>query len=482
MDGMNDFDVAVIGGGVIGTAIARYLSLLDIRIALFEKEEDIAAGTTKANSGIVHAGYDPEPGTLKAKLNVRGARLMREESTRLGFDYKRNGALVISLSENDDYKLYTLYERGLRNGVDEMSIISGEEARALEPRLSRAVTKALYLKSSAIVCPFSLTEALAENAYENGAEFYFNKEVKDIKHIDKGWRLIFKDGTAFNASYIVNAAGLYADEINNMVSSIKLNITPRRGCYMLFDKTTEGMISRTIFQLPTDKGKGVLVTPTVHGNLMIGPTSIAQCDKDDKATYIEDLDAIRIEADRAVDGIPYRKVITSFSGLRAHEDCNDYIIGEAEDAPGFYNAAGIESPGLSAALAIGEYVAALIEDKAGFKKKADRVLERRRPIRISELTIDELNELIRKNPLYGKVVCRCELVTEGEIVDAITRPLGAKSMDGIKRRVRAGMGRCQSGFCSPRALELLAEYSNKTMYEVTKKGAGSPFITGDRDA
>lgn len=482
MGAENDFDVAVIGGGVIGTAIARYISLLDLKAALFEREEDISSGTTKANSGIVHAGYDPEPGTLKAKLNVRGSELMREESSKLGFDYKNNGAFVISLREEDDYKLQLLYERGLKNGVKAMSIISGDEARALEPDLSKDVTKALYLRSSAIVCPFSFTEALAENAYANGVEFYFNREVVDVKRIGNRWSLIFSDGSSASCSYIVNAAGLYADRINNMVSRHKLRITPKRGCYMLFDKNTEKSVTRTIFQLPTENGKGVLATPTVHGNLMIGPTSIAQKDKEDKATYEEDLLIIRRDAEKSIGDIPYKNVITSFSGLRAHEEGGDFVIGEAEDASGFFNAAGIESPGLSASLAIGEYVAALIEKKAGFKKKVDPILERKKPIRVSELDREKLNELIKMNPLYGRVVCRCELVTEGEIVDAITRPLGARSMDAIKRRVRAGMGRCQAGFCTPRVLELLAEYTNKPMNEITKKGYGSPVITGDRDA
>lgn len=473
-----DYDVAVIGGGVAGAAALRYLSLLNAKCALFEKEEDISSGTTKANSGIVHAGYDPEPGTLKAKLNIRGVELMKKESELLGFDYKNNGALVISLTHEDDHKLEELYNRGLVNGVKDMEIISGDDARRIEPHLSSSVTKALHLKSSSIVCPFSLTEALSENAYENGAELFFNKEVVDIAYIDSGWKIIFSDNESITASYVVNAAGLYADKLNNLVSTKKLNITPKRGCYMLFDKSTKGYINSTIFQIPTDKGKGVLVTPTVHGNLMIGPTAIFQDDKADRSTLQEDLDLIARDALKSVDSIPFKKVITSFTGLRAHEDGDDFVIGEAEGAPGFFNVAGIESPGLSASLAIGEYVASLIEKKGSFSKKADPVLRRERQIRVSELPKSELERLVASNPLYGKVVCRCELVTEGEIIDSITRPVGAKSMDGIKRRVRAGMGRCQAGFCTPRVMELLAEYTGKSIYDVSKNNENSKVITG----
>ena len=475
-----DYDAVVIGGGVIGSAIIRYLSLYNMKTLLVEKEEDISSGTTKANSGIVHAGYDPEPGTLKAKLNVKGAKMIKEESGKLHFDYKVNGAMVVSFSPNDDYKIDELYERGIKNGVEDMEIISGDEARRLEPNLSENITKCLYLKSSAIVCPFSLTQALSENAYENGAEFKFNTKVETIERIEDGYRIKTDNGLIITSNAVINAAGVYGDTINNMVSEKKLHITPRRGSYMLFDNETQGMFNSTIFQLPSSKGKGVLVTPTVHGNLMIGPNSVDIPDKDDTSTTAFDLDYISKEALRTSPSIPFRKVITSFSGLRAHEDSGDFIVGEAEDAPGFFNATGIESPGLSSSLSIGEMVARMVADRLGIEKKENPVLERKAAPRPKEMSIDERNELIKSNPSYGKIVCRCEEISEGEIIDAITRPLGARSLDGVKRRVRAGMGRCQGGFCSPKVMELIEKYASIPFDEITKNSKGSNITMEDK--
>ena len=475
-----DYDAVVIGGGVIGSAIIRYLSLYNMKTLLVEKEEDISSGTTKANSGIVHAGYDPEPGTLKAKLNVKGAKMIKEESGKLHFDYKVNGAMVVSFSSNDDYKIDELYERGIKNGVEDMEIISGDEARRLEPNLSENITKCLYLKSSAIVCPFSLTQALSENAYENGAEFKFNTKVETIERIEDGYRIKTDNGLIITSNAVINAAGVYGDTINNMVSEKKLHITPRRGSYMLFDNETQGMFNSTIFQLPSSKGKGVLVTPTVHGNLMIGPNSVDIPDKDDTSTTAFDLDYISKEALRTTPSIPFRKVITSFSGLRAHEDSGDFIVGEAEDAPGFFNAIGIESPGLSSSLSIGEMVARMVADRLGIEKKENPVLERKAAPRPKEMSIDERNELIKSNPSYGRIVCRCEEISEGEIIDAITRPLGARSLDGVKRRVRAGMGRCQGGFCSPKVMELIEKYASIPFDEITKNSKGSNITMEDK--
>ena len=475
-----DYDAVVIGGGVIGSAIIRYLSLYNMKTLLVEKEEDISSGTTKANSGIVHAGYDPEPGTLKAKLNVKGAKMIKEESGKLHFDYKVNGAMVVSFSPNDDYKIDELFERGIKNGVEDMEIISGDEARRLEPNLSENITKCLYLKSSAIVCPFSLTQALSENAYENGAEFKFNTKVETIERIEDGYRIKTDNGLIITSNAVINAAGVYGDTINNMVSEKKLHITPRRGSYMLFDNETQGMFNSTIFQLPSSKGKGVLVTPTVHGNLMIGPNSVDIPDKDDTSTTAFDLDYISKEALRTSPSIPFRKVITSFSGLRAHEDSGDFIVGEAEDAPGFFNATGIESPGLSSSLSIGEMVARMVADRLGIEKKENPVLERKAAPRPKEMSIDERNELIKSNPSYGRIVCRCEEISEGEIIDAITRPLGARSLDGVKRRVRAGMGRCQGGFCSPKVMELIEKYASIPFEEITKNSKGSNITMEDK--
>ena len=406
--------------------------------------------------------------------------MIKEESGKLHFDYKVNGAMVVSFSPNDDYKIDELYERGIKNGVEDMEIISGDEARRLEPNLSENITKCLYLKSSAIVCPFSLTQALSENAYENGAEFKFNTKVETIERIEDGYRIKTDNGLIITSNAVINAAGVYGDTINNMVSEKKLHITPRRGSYMLFDNETQGMFNSTIFQLPSSKGKGVLVTPTVHGNLMIGPNSVDIPDKDDTSTTAFDLDYISKEALRTSPSIPFRKVITSFSGLRAHEDSGDFIVGEVEDAPGFFNATGIESPGLSSSLSIGEMVARMVADRLGIEKKENPVLERKAAPRPKEMSVDERNELIKSNPSYGRIVCRCEEISEGEIIDAITRPLGARSLDGVKRRVRAGMGRCQGGFCSPKVMELIEKYASIPFDEITKNSKGSNITMEDK--
>ena len=474
-----DHDVLVIGGGVIGTAILRYLSFYKLDIIAVDKNEDLGEGTTKANSGIVHIGYDPIPGTVKARMNSRGAELMKEESRNLGFDYKVNGAMVVAFRNEDLPRLEELMERGRKNGVKNMRLLSGEEARAREKNLSEEVKGALFLPDSAIVCPFSLTYALAENAVANGASFTLGKKVEKIEKIQDGFAVTLSSGERITTKYLVNAAGVYADEINNALSGNKIHITAKRGNYMLFDSVTKGMFNSTIFQLPGKEGKGVLVTPTVHGNLMIGPTSIPISDKSDTSTFPEDLEKIKECALKTCPSIPFRNVITSFSGLRAHEDGDDFIIGECPDVPGFYNAAGIESPGLSSALAIGEMVASLIAEKAGAERKENPVTTRKPPLRMKDLDMEERNRHIKENPAYGRIVCRCEEISEGEIIDAITGPLGARSLDGVKRRVRAGMGRCQSSFCSPRVMELISQYASIPLENITKNNKGSLILMED---
>ena len=475
-----DYDVLVIGGGVTGCSIARSLSRYDLKIALLEKDEDVCSGTSKANSAIVHAGYDPIPGTLKAKLNIEGSRMMPQLAKDLDIDYKQNGSLILCFDETDKPKLQQLYERGLANGVEGMRILTGDEVRALEPNLSQHIVSALLCPSGGIVCPFGLTIAMAENAYENGVEFRFFSEVVSIGKIDGGWKLGLKDGTHLSATYVVNAAGLYADTLHAMVSPKPIKIVARRGNYLLMDKEVGSFVSHTIFQLPTVAGKGVLVTPTIHGNLLVGPTSVEDGDKEDTRTYAVDLEEVMQKAAMSVkDGkLPLRQVITSFSGLRAHEVGDDFVIGEAEGAPGFFDVAGIESPGLSCGPAIGDYVAQMVEEKAKAPKKAHWVAKRKGILKAREMDAEEKTRLIKERPEYGTIVCRCEQISEGEIIDAITRPLGAVSMDGVKRRCRAGMGRCQAGFCTPRTMELLCKYKKMRMEDVCKNQKGSELIKG----
>lgn len=471
------YDVIIIGGGVSGTASARELSHYKGKFCLLEKEEDLCCGTSKANSGIVHAGYDAPKGSLMAKLNVLGNEKMENLSRELDFPFKRTGSLVLCFSPEDMPSLQLLYDRGIANGVKNLRILSREEVLEMEPNISDEVYAALYAPTAGIVCPFEMNLAFGENAYENGVEFHFDTEVIRLAKIEEGYR-IFTNKGEFETKCIVNAAGVYADKFHNMVSEKKIHITPRKGEYCLLDKSAGTHVSRTVFALPGKEGKGVLVTPTVHGNLLIGPTATDIEEKEGTNTTGNGLAQVIKKAGRNVKNLPLRQVITSFAGLRAHEDRQEFIIEEAADAPGFIDCAGIESPGLTSAPAIGERVAGILREKLGLEEKENFISKRKGILRPASLSFEERNALIRENPAYGNIICRCEMVTEGEIREAIRRPLGAKSLDGVKRRTRAGMGRCQSGFCSPKVMEILAQELGVDLAEITKAGEGSNLICG----
>ena len=469
------YDAVIVGGGVIGSAIARELSRYAISVCLIEKEEDVCSGTSKANSAIVHAGYDAKPGSLKAQLNVKGNAMMDELSRDLEFEFKRNGSLVLCFADEDMPKLAELYQRGLKNGVD-VRLISGDEARKMEPNLTDEVVAALYAPTGGIVCPFGLTIALAENAADNGVEFAFNTAVTNIKKGENGYIVETTNGTV-EATTVINAAGVYSDAIHNMVSEKKLHITPRKGDYCLLDKEAGAHVSATIFQLPGKYGKGILVSPTVHGNLLIGPTAVDVDDKENTATTAEELADIVKKSAISVKNVPYRLTITSFSGLRAHEDGDDFVLGEAKDAPNFFDAAGVESPGLSSAPAIGVYIAEMVAGKLGAEKKTDFNPKRKGFVKLAEKSFTERAALIKENPLYGVIVCRCMNVSEGEIVDAIRRTLGATSLDGVKRRVHQGMGRCQAGFCTSKTMEILSRETGIPMEHIRKNGSHSAMLS-----
>ena len=477
------YDVAIIGAGVVGSAIARELARFQAKVCVIEREEDVCCGTSKANSAIIHAGYDAKPGSWKARMNVRGNQMMDQLAEELDFPFQRDGSLVVCTKEQDGGLLYELKQRGEENGVPGLRILEREELFAMEPNLADDVVKALYAPTAGIVCPFLMTIAMAENACDNGVEFFLNTEVKKIEKMPQGYRidvLSRRDQTAdfIETKALVNAAGVYADVFHNMVSNRKLHITPRRGQYCLLDKSAGRHVGRTVFQLPGKLGKGILVTPTVHGNLLVGPTAENIDDKEGINTTTEGLEKVGTTAALSVKNVPMRQVITSFAGLRAHEDGDDFVIGEAEDAKGFYDVAGIESPGLSSAPAIGEYLAQIIARDLKLQKNPSFNGRREGMLNPALLSMEERNELIRKQPAYGNIICRCEMISEGEILDAIHRTLGARSLDGVKRRTRAGMGRCQSGFCSPRTMEILEREVPMSAFEVTKLGPGSELVYG----
>lgn len=477
------FDIIIIGAGVAGCASARELSRYKADICVLEKEEDVCCGTSKANSAIVHAGYDASPGSLMARLNVEGSRIMPELARQLDFPFSSCGSFVSCIHEEDLPGLHVLYEQGIKNGVKGLEIITDKARfREMEPNLSDETVAVLYAPSAGIVCPFHLNIALAENAFTNGVKFEFNTEVQNIRQIEGGWELETGRGI-FRSRYVVNAAGVYADRFHNKVSAAKIHITPRRGDYFLLDRSVGNHVSRTIFALPGKYGKGVLVSPTVHGNLIVGPTAIDIEDKEATKTTRKGLDELIAKAGLNVKNLPMRQVITSFAGLRAHEDNHEFIIGEPKDAPGFVDCAGIESPGLSSCPAIGKMVAEILHDKMKLAPNPAFNGTQKGIVSPNELSKEERNLLIRENPSYGNIICRCEMVTEGEIEDAIRRPLGARSLDGVKRRTRAGMGRCQAGFCSSRTMEILHRECNLPMAEITKSGGQSVIITGtNKDA
>ena len=412
-----------------------------------------------------------------AKLNVRGNQMMEQLSKDLDFPFEKNGSLVVCLHEDDMPNLQALYDRGVANGVKDLRILNREELREMEPNISDDAYAALYAPTAGIVCPFNLNIAMAENACVNGVEFKFDTEVTGLRQIEGGWAIDTNNGT-FETKYVVNAAGVYADKLHNMVSEKKIHITPRRGDYCLLDKTAGNLVSKTIFALPGKFGKGILVAPTVHGNLILGPTAIDIDDKEGTNTTREGLDQVITKCGMNVKNIPMRSVITSFAGLRAHEDGHEFLIGELEDAKGFIDCAGIESPGLTSSPAIGEMVAEILREKLNLEKNENFVATRKGVLHPDSLSKEERIELIKKNPAYGNIICRCEMITEGEILDAIHRPLGAKSLDGVKRRTRAGMGRCQAGFCSPRTMEILARERHVSMFEITKSGGDSKIVVG----
>ena len=471
------YDVIIIGAGVSGSASAKEISRYKVNACVLEKAEDVCCGTSKANSAIVHAGFDAAEGSLMAKLNVEGNLMMEQLSKDLDFDFEMNGSLVVCRAEEDMPNLQKLLDRGIKNGVKDLRIIGREELVAMEPNIADDAVAALYAPTGGIVCPFGLNIAMAENASDNGVEFKFNTEVTGFKKIDGGWIVETNQGE-FETKCVVNAAGVYADAIHNMVSDKKINIVPRRGDYCLLDKSAGKHVSHTIFPLPGKFGKGILVSPTIHGNLILGPTAIDIENKEGTNTTRDGLDQVIEKAGEYVKDLPLRSVITSFAGLRAHEGNHEFIIGEVEGAKGFVDCAGIESPGLTSSPAIGKMVAGIVKDILDLEEKDDFIATRKGILKPDTLSKEELDKLIKEKPAYGKIICRCEMITEGEIIDAIKRPLGAKSLDGVKRRTRAGMGRCQAGFCSPRVMEILARECGMDMLEITKSGGKSVIAVG----
>lgn len=469
------FDVGIIGCGVTGAAIAFELSKYNLKIAIIEKENDVAMGSTKANSAIIHAGYDPKPGTLMAKLNVRGSFLCKEICEKLDVPYDNCGALVYAFNDEDKKTLEVLLDRGNKNEVPGLKIIDREEVLKLEPDTGDEVVAALYAPSSAIVSPWELCLAMAEAAVKNGAKLFLDSEVKGIKKADSGY-VVDCGSEKIECRFLVNAAGFYSDKIHDMVASHEFDIIPGRGQYFLLDKSEGGRAKHTIFQCPSKVGKGVLVSPTVHGNLIVGPDAETVLGED-KSTTTEGLNFVKKTALRSIKSIDYRNSIRNFAGVRSKTKIDDFIIGKVEGAKGFIDAAGMCSPGLSSAPAVGEYVAELLKEDGLLLEKKDNFIFERKRIKFKHLSASEKQKLIEKDPAYGKVVCRCETITEGEIKACFNTPIPPRSVDGVKRRVSAGMGRCQGGFCGPTVVELLSEYLGVDKTKIVQEAKGSWMLS-----
>ncbi len=471
------FDVAVIGGGVIGGMILRELSRYQLKVCLVEKESDVSMGASRANTGIVHGGFDAENGTNKAIYNVLGAKMMPSVASELGVKYVNNGTLVIAFTTEDEEMLKTLYERGIKNGVEGLEILNSQRLFEVEPRVSRSAKSALYCKSAGIICPYELTISAIGNAMDNGANLYTEFEVCGIER-GYGFTIKSTDGREIKAEYVINAAGMFADRVANMFGDYSFKIYARKGEYVLIDKGYSGMLNSTLFFCPTKGGKGIVVTQTVDGNLLLGPTSVEVEDKIDKTTTAEGLTQVKEKALEMCDDLPLYDTITSFAGLRAYCDRHDFIIEKSKSEHKLINVAGIESPGLTASPAIAKRVVEILGETISLVPKTKFNPIRKADYFFKNLTITEKNDIIKNNPDYGKVVCRCEEITLGEIKRAITENPRAITVDGIKRRTRAGMGRCQGGFCQPTIVKIIAETLNVPLEQVQKSGKNSNILMG----
>lgn len=470
-------DVIIIGCGVVGAACAYRLSRFRLRLTVLEALSDVAGGTTKANSAILHGGYDPEPDTRMARLNVEGVGMAEEICARLDVPYRKTGSLVLAFSQEDRALLRTLLERGERNGVTGLRILSGDEARVLEPELSGEVLEALLAPSAAIVNPWEYALAMAETAVRNGAALHLSCPAAAITREGEGFAVTTPKGV-FHSRYIINAAGVYADRVHELIGEKAFTIRPAKGEYYLLDKSEGTRVSRVIFQCPGPMGKGVLVSPTVHGNLIVGPTA-EPSGPEDTANTPRGLQTVRELAVRSVPGVRFRENIRNFAGVRAGSDRGDFIVEESPTVPGFFNAAGICSPGLSAAPAIADELARLLKQKGLALEEKEDFIDTRRRVRFHELDDRARNKLIAADPRWGRVVCRCETVTEGEIIACLRSPIPPSSINGVKRRVGAGMGRCQGGFCGPRVQEILARELGVPPEAVPLEEPGSYILTGE---
>ncbi|MDM0712632.1 NAD(P)/FAD-dependent oxidoreductase [Clostridium perfringens] len=466
-------DIILIGAGVVGCSIARELSKYNLDVLVVEKNSDVSEGVSKGNSGIVHAGYNEKIGTLKAKLNIEGNKMFDDLSRDLQFPFKRNGAFILAFSDKDMKTLESLKEKGEKLGIEGLEILTREEALNIEPNLNKEIVGVLNVKTSGIVSPYEMTIALAENAAENGVEFKLNSKVTSIEKISEGYKVTLNNKELVSGKIIINASGLEGAFLNNLVSMSKREINPVKGEYCLFDKVAGAMINKTLFQVPNKLSKGVLVTPTAEGNLLVGPNAV---EGKTLETSREGIDEILDKSKKSLEELPVARILNTFSGIRPKTKGGDFIIEEVEDAKNFINVIGIDSPGLTAAPAIGVYVVNMIKERLDLVEKKNFKKTREKIVRFAELSLEEKNKLIKEKPAYGHMVCKCEFITEGEIVEAIHRPIKALTVDAIKRRTRASMGGCQGIGCTLPISKILSRELGIDISDINKNSEGSPVI------
>ena len=473
------YDIAVIGAGITGSAIARELSKYNLKTVVIEKGLEVCQGTTKANSAIVHGGFDAKEGSLKAKLNVEGNSLYKDLCEELNVEFKQTGSLVLAFDDKDVKHIKELYNRGIKNNARGLKILNKEEVLKIEPNVNQNVVAALLCESAGIVCPFNLNVALMENAITNGVELNLESEVIGINKEDDVFIIKINNKEDIKAKYVINAAGVYADKLNNMIGGDEYFIIPRKGEYKILDKSEGKMVNHVLFQCPTSKGKGTLVTQTVHGNLLVGPNATVVNDCEDITTSRIGINEIVTDSKKSIENIDFRKTITSFAGLRATPNTGDFMIFASKKCKNFINVGGIESPGLASAPAVAKYVLNILKEE-GLKLYENTSFNplRKRNKPFIHITKEEREEVVKNDERYRRIICRCESVTVGEIVDAINSPCGARTVDGVKRRVRPGMGRCQGGFCGPKVIEILARELKIDIEDVQKDYNGSKTVVG----
>lgn len=470
-----NYDVIIVGAGISGTAIASALAAYDVSVCVIEKTNDISNGATKANSGIVHAGYDAEPGTFMARFNVRGNEMYPEICKKLDVPFTPCGSYVIAMDDEDINTLDELKKRGEFNGVPGLEIIDRSELLKQEPLLNPEIKAALYAPSAGVVSPYELSIAFMEHAMDHGAELLLESPVISIHKTTSSY-IVQTPDNKLESRIVINASGVFADQIHNMVLSESFKIKPRRGEYYLLDKYAGDYTKHVIFQCPGKLGKGVLVAPTAHENIIIGPNAEDVKDPLSVETTSAGLSDVWTSALKSVPSLDRSLIITTFSGMRAEPSTGDFIVQDYDEAPGFIDVAGIKSPGLTAAPAIGEYVVELVRKYIDLKMRPNYKLSRKEIVRFHTLSQDEKAKLVKENPLYGRIICRCESVTEAEILDVIHRHAGARTLDGIKRRTRSGGGRCQGGFCSPRIIDILSRELHIPKEDICKDSSLSKII------